>query len=502
MGGVKDVGIDTVMQVDDGSSINIVREDVYRASGAKRTRCHTAYKVNGIGGAKHCDTECKLFTTMLGTRMGDWMEKLKVNISARFVITKNCPVPILIGSNTMSDCGIHNWPAAKMTSIGREGKIPHLPWSEVKAKMPVKFHWRDQANGTFGVPSPAAPAGFFDPNPNDEPVDSDSDGSIEKQTRGGDSTQAFSASAWRSDVYPREDGKDADSDGYGGEIKASSARASDGASTTPEPTRPAHKDPWEVPPNDDHDPAYDDMLELIPDSDTDEDDEPNAAGASRTSRSRWDALMEEEVRIMLLDEEEESVLRVAAEAAAMRQRRQMREARRKRSPHSIANELLLTVEQVSEAEHAALMPTGHGDRERRASEAFVSSSILITAAIRAREPISLLSASTAILNDNDDSVLAIPTPDLLLPSTLTPILISDPPVAIAMTTSPSNLPPPPSNATLVPSRDPIQTLEPATSAKKNKRRKKSQQDKAVDVPAPIIHSLPAPTYEPDKIILE
>ena len=447
VGGVKGVGIDTVMQVDDGSSINIVREDVYRASGAKRTRCHTAYKVNGIGGARHCDTECQLFTTMLGTRMGDWMEKLKVNISARFVIMKNCPVPILMGSNTMSDCGIHNWPAAKMSSIGKEGKIPHLPWSEVKSKFTVKFRRSDRDNGTFDVPSPEAPAGFYDPNPHHELVDTDSDVSVEVMKKPRDSTQAFSASAWRGE-------------------------------------------------EDSRDPEYDDLVDLIQDSDTDEDEEPKGS----SSRSRMEALVDKEnERLLRLEEEEDEVLRVAAESASVRQQWQQWEARQKRSPQSIANELLLTVEQVSEAEHAALMPTGCEPRRRPAYDAFISSSILITAAIRARESISLLSASTAILNENDESVVTTPAP-----APLTPIPTSDIPVVPAMPNPLSNLPPPLCDATLVPSRDPIQTLEPATSAKKKRKKKKSPPGKTADtdVPATPLHPLPAPTYEPDKIILE
>ena len=133
--------------------------------------------MKGIGGAKQCDTECQLFTTMVGTRMGDWMEKLKVNVSARFVIMKNCPVPILLGINSMSDCGIHNWPTAKMTSVGSAGTIPHLPWSEVRAKIPIRFRRSERFKGTYAVVAPTPPQGFYDASPSTELVDSDSESS-------------------------------------------------------------------------------------------------------------------------------------------------------------------------------------------------------------------------------------------------------------------------------------------------------------------------------------
>ena len=305
VGGAKDTGIDTIAQVDGGAAINIVREDVYRASGAKRLRSARSLKIKGVVGVQTCNTECHLFTSMAGSKLGDFMEKCGVHLASRFVIVKDCPMPIIIGSNTMADCNWHNWPVSKMMTIGAEAIVPHVPWTDAKSMIKVKFRRSDRCL----TPVPLHhPKGFFD----DCALAGDTDSS-------GDECVASSA---------------VESESEGGESS----------------------DPWVSS-------LYDDGG---PDS--------------------------EEGSVV-----QEGIAEAEARRAAMRA---------KRSPQSLADESLLKVERVSEAEHAALMPTGSKVPKKGPYEMFIMSSIMTSASLRAQAYEDVCVSSTAASNVAPEPVIS------------------------------------------------------------------------------------------------
>ena len=105
-----------IVQIDDGSSINLIRADLAHKLGAvfsSSRRC----RVRGVGGMVAITQECTIHVKFRGTRVEYRHLSAASNIGTRFLVMDNCPVPMLIGSNTMHD--LH----AKHTLIGDPTRV-------------------------------------------------------------------------------------------------------------------------------------------------------------------------------------------------------------------------------------------------------------------------------------------------------------------------------------------------------------------------------------------
>jgi hypothetical protein len=126
-----------VIQVDDGASPSIMRADLARALGATLVPLDEPILISGISGQMVVNYDTIVYLRLTGESLHHNMATTEGAYGIRFLVHEACPVPMLLGTISMTYHDINCYRKLGYTTFGGPDarvhmNVPLLPWDQAK----------------------------------------------------------------------------------------------------------------------------------------------------------------------------------------------------------------------------------------------------------------------------------------------------------------------------------------------------------------------------------